>query len=146
MVGRLNLPHVCEGDALDMSCRAERGLDSPDSGLPPSPSAWLLPPGCADKAGGVSPGAVDDGRGSRVGSEHYCTKLLLPGLRKGLRELPQEPTTNCCRIFLVNPRRFRNLKSDLENLAHARVKCSMDLFMVLSRSKLVLSTLTSHPP
>ncbi|KAG7225988.1 hypothetical protein INR49_018589 [Caranx melampygus] len=45
MVGRLNLPNVCEGDPLDMSCRAERGLDSPDSGLPPSPSpsAWLLP-------------------------------------------------------------------------------------------------------
>lgn len=33
-----------------MSCKADRGLDSPDSGLPPSPSpsAWLLP-GHADK-------------------------------------------------------------------------------------------------
>ncbi|KAL7400839.1 hypothetical protein ABVT39_018732 [Epinephelus coioides] len=67
MVGRLNLPNVCEGDPLDMSCRAERGLDSPDSGLPPSPSpsAWLLPV-CADKAGGVSPVSEDEGRGSLV--------------------------------------------------------------------------------
>ncbi|XP_042270211.1 refilin B [Thunnus albacares] len=67
MVGRLNLPNVCEGDPLDMSCRADRGLDSPDSGLPPSPSpsAWLLPV-CADKAGGVSPVSEDEGRGSLV--------------------------------------------------------------------------------
>lgn len=50
-----------------MSCRAERGLDSPDSGLPPSPSpsAWLLPV-CAEKAGGVSPVSEDEGRGSLV--------------------------------------------------------------------------------
>ncbi|XP_073349658.1 refilin-B [Pagrus major] len=68
MVGRLNLPNVCEGDPLDvMSCRADRGLDSPDSGLPPSPSpsAWLLP-ACAEKAGGVSPVSEDEGRGSLV--------------------------------------------------------------------------------
>ncbi|XP_078102421.1 refilin-B [Sander vitreus] len=67
MVGRLNLSNVCEGDPLDMSCRADRGLDSPDSGLPPSPSpsAWLLPV-CADKAGGVSPVSEDEGRGSLV--------------------------------------------------------------------------------
>ncbi|KAF7665110.1 hypothetical protein LDENG_00154990 [Lucifuga dentata] len=67
MVGRLNLPNVCEGDPLEMSCRAERGLDSPDSGLPPSPSpsAWLLPV-CADKTGGVSPVSEDEGRGTLV--------------------------------------------------------------------------------
>ncbi|XP_068574334.1 refilin-B [Cebidichthys violaceus] len=67
MVGRLNLPNACEGDPLDMSCRADRGLDSPDSGLPPSPSpsAWLLPV-CADKPGGVSPVSEDEGRGSLV--------------------------------------------------------------------------------
>ncbi|KAI9538530.1 hypothetical protein NQZ68_012182 [Dissostichus eleginoides] len=49
-----------------MSCRAERGLDSPDSGLPPSPSpsAWLLPV-CPDK-GGVSPVFEDEERGSLV--------------------------------------------------------------------------------
>ncbi|XP_020796096.1 refilin B [Boleophthalmus pectinirostris] len=55
MVGRLNLPNVSGGDPLDMSCcRADRGLDSPDSGLPPSPSpsAWL--PGPADKEEGKS--------------------------------------------------------------------------------------------
>lgn len=50
-----------------MSCRADRGLDSPDSGLPPSPSpsAWLLP-ACAEKAGAVSPVSEDEGRGSLV--------------------------------------------------------------------------------
>ncbi|KAM3615970.1 uncharacterized protein V6R79_010432 [Siganus canaliculatus] len=50
-----------------MSCRADRGLDSPDSGLPPSPSpsAWLLPVS-AEKAGGVSPVSEDEGRGSLV--------------------------------------------------------------------------------
>ncbi|XP_054650434.1 refilin B [Dunckerocampus dactyliophorus] len=65
MVGRLNLPNVCEEDPLGMSCRADRGLDSPDSGLPPSPSpsAWLLP---QDKARGVSPVPEDDGSASMV--------------------------------------------------------------------------------
>uniref|UniRef100_A0A672JH52 Refilin B n=1 Tax=Salarias fasciatus TaxID=181472 RepID=A0A672JH52_SALFA len=69
MVGRLNLPHVCDGEPLDMSCRADRGLDSPDSGLPPSPSpsAWLQP-ACTDKAGAVSPGSEDEGKGSLVGT------------------------------------------------------------------------------
>lgn len=58
MVGRLNLPNVCDGEPLEMSCRADRGLDSPDSGLPPSPSpsAWLPPP---DRPG-------DEGKGSPV--------------------------------------------------------------------------------
>ncbi|XP_037533392.1 refilin B [Nematolebias whitei] len=67
MVGSLNLPNVCEGDPLGMSCssRAERGLDSPDSGLPPSPSAWLQP-ASSDKTGGVSPVSEDEGSGSMV--------------------------------------------------------------------------------
>ncbi|XP_068173724.1 refilin-B [Antennarius striatus] len=68
MVGSLSLPHACEGEPLDvMSCRADRGLDSPDSGLPssPSPSAWLQP-ACAEKPGGVSPVPEDEGRGSQV--------------------------------------------------------------------------------
>ncbi|XP_068612799.1 refilin-B-like [Brachionichthys hirsutus] len=63
MVGSWNLPNVCEGEPLDMmSCSgADRGLDSPDSGLPPSPSpsAWLQP-------AGVSPAPADEGRGSLV--------------------------------------------------------------------------------
>ncbi|XP_061781822.1 refilin-B [Nerophis lumbriciformis] len=65
MVGVLNLPNVCQEELLGMSCKADRGLDSPDSGLPPSPSpsAWLLP---ADKARGVSPLPEDDGRASVV--------------------------------------------------------------------------------
>ncbi|XP_075994974.1 refilin-B [Genypterus blacodes] len=56
MVDSLDLQRGGEGDPLEMSCRAERGLDSPDSGLPPSPSpsAWLLPVS-ADKAGAASP-------------------------------------------------------------------------------------------
>lgn len=46
-----------------MSCRPDRGLDSPDSGLPPSPSpsAW---PACPDKPGAVSPGPGDDVKAS----------------------------------------------------------------------------------
>ncbi|KAG7282536.1 hypothetical protein CRUP_020251 [Coryphaenoides rupestris] len=50
-----------------MSCAADRVLDSPDSGLPPSPSpsAWLPPPPPlplpADK-GGMSPGSEDERR------------------------------------------------------------------------------------
>ncbi|XP_077398273.1 refilin-B [Festucalex cinctus] len=65
MVGRLNFPHVCEEDPLGMSCRADRGLDSPDSGLPPSPSpsVWLLP---QDKARGVSPVPEDERSQSQV--------------------------------------------------------------------------------
>uniref|UniRef100_A0A146ZQG6 FAM101B n=1 Tax=Fundulus heteroclitus TaxID=8078 RepID=A0A146ZQG6_FUNHE len=68
MVGRLNLPNVIDGDPLGMSCsRTDRGLDSPDSGLPPSPSpsAWLQP-GCAERAGGGIPVSEDEGRASLV--------------------------------------------------------------------------------
>uniref|UniRef100_A0A8C6WF19 Refilin B n=1 Tax=Neogobius melanostomus TaxID=47308 RepID=A0A8C6WF19_9GOBI len=57
MVGRLNLPNVCEGEEpLDMNCKSDRGLDSPDSGLPPSPSpsTWLLPGPADTDAGKVS--------------------------------------------------------------------------------------------
>ncbi|XP_056139690.1 refilin B [Lampris incognitus] len=66
MVGRLNLAKVCDDDPLDMSAKAERTLDSPDSGLPPSPrpGAWLLPAG-GDK-GGMSPLSEDEGRGCLV--------------------------------------------------------------------------------
>lgn len=67
MVGRLNLPHVCDAEPLEMSCRADRGLDSPDSGLPPSPSpsAWMLPPG-PDTAGGSSPAPGDEAKDSPI--------------------------------------------------------------------------------
>ncbi|KAK3560987.1 hypothetical protein QTP86_023179 [Hemibagrus guttatus] len=45
MVGRLNLRNVYDEDLLDMNLKADRLLDSPDSGLPPSPSVspspWL---------------------------------------------------------------------------------------------------------
>ncbi|XP_053729136.1 refilin B [Synchiropus splendidus] len=62
MVGRLDL---CEEQT--MSCGVERGLDSPDSGLPPSPcpGAWL-PVCAADKARGESPVSEDEGRGCTV--------------------------------------------------------------------------------
>ncbi|KAM9319197.1 LOW QUALITY PROTEIN: refilin-B [Pholidichthys leucotaenia] len=64
MVGRLNLPNVCKGDLLDMSCGADRGLDSPDSGLPPSPSpsTWLQPASTDKAGGGVSPVLGDEGK------------------------------------------------------------------------------------
>lgn len=70
MVGRLNLPNVIDGDPLDMSCtRTDTGLDSPDSGLPPSPSpnAWLQPV-AAEKAGGVSLVSEEEGRACPVGA------------------------------------------------------------------------------
>ncbi|KAL4647623.1 filamin-interacting protein FAM101B [Arapaima gigas] len=55
MVGRLSLQNVSEDDPLEMSCKAERTLDSPDSGLPPSPSpgAWQM--SVAPDKGLVSP-------------------------------------------------------------------------------------------
>ncbi|XP_010863623.1 refilin-B [Esox lucius] len=64
MVGRLNLSNGCDDNPLDMSCKSERGLDSPDSGLPPSPSPshWLVS-GCGDR-GAVCP--EDDGRGTSL--------------------------------------------------------------------------------
>ncbi|XP_064830850.1 refilin-B-like isoform X2 [Oncorhynchus masou masou] len=66
MVGRLNLLNVCDDEPLDMSCKAERGLDSPDSGLPPSPSPshWLLTD-CGDK-GAISPVSEDERTGSSL--------------------------------------------------------------------------------
>lgn len=82
MVGSLSLPNVCEGDPLDvMSCGADRGLDSPDSGLPPSPSpsAWLLP-GTTEKVGGQ--GSEDEARvgGSalKVPSNFFFVVFFLP--------------------------------------------------------------------
>ncbi|XP_028320706.1 refilin-B [Gouania willdenowi] len=70
MVGKLNLLHACEEEPLDMSCRAERGLDSPDSGLPPSPSpsAWLLPVCSEGKGRSVSPVSAEEGKNSQVQS------------------------------------------------------------------------------
>ncbi|XP_061074266.1 refilin B isoform X2 [Conger conger] len=61
MLGRFNLPNVYEDD-LYMNCASGRPLDSPDSGLPPSPcpSAWLQPAWTsprAEEAGGGTPEA-----------------------------------------------------------------------------------------
>uniref|UniRef100_A0A3B4DNP6 Refilin B n=1 Tax=Pygocentrus nattereri TaxID=42514 RepID=A0A3B4DNP6_PYGNA len=62
MVGRLNLRNVSDDDLLDMNFKAERALDSPDSGLPPSPSPspnpWLLAAGSERGSGG----SEDEGR------------------------------------------------------------------------------------
>ncbi|KAJ8367896.1 hypothetical protein SKAU_G00079240 [Synaphobranchus kaupii] len=54
MSGMFSLPNVSEDD-LYMSCASGRPLDSPDSGLPssPSPSAWLQP--VAPERAGISP-------------------------------------------------------------------------------------------
>ncbi|KAL7831854.1 hypothetical protein AOLI_G00294020 [Acnodon oligacanthus] len=66
MVGRLNLRNVSDDDLLDMSFKAERALDSPDSGLPPSPSPspnpWLLAAGSERGSGG----SEDEGRVSNT--------------------------------------------------------------------------------
>ncbi|KAM4742553.1 refilin-B isoform 2-T2 [Anableps anableps] len=68
MIGSLDLPNVIDGDPLDMSCTTtDRGLDSPDSGLPPSPSpsAWLQSV-AAEKAGGVSLVSEEEGSASLI--------------------------------------------------------------------------------
>ncbi|KAI1902864.1 hypothetical protein AGOR_G00020670 [Albula goreensis] len=68
MVGRLNLRQdVPSDDPLDISYKADRALDSPDSGLPPSPSptSWLLSPIASEK-GACSPVSEDDGSGLTV--------------------------------------------------------------------------------
>ncbi|KAG5269183.1 hypothetical protein AALO_G00199200 [Alosa alosa] len=64
MVGRLNLQNVSDDDPLDMNFKAERALDSPDSGLPPSPSPspWLLPVGSERGSGSLA--SEDEGKGS----------------------------------------------------------------------------------
>ncbi|XP_008423791.1 refilin-B [Poecilia reticulata] len=77
MVGSLDLPNVIDGDPLDMSCtRTDRGLDSPDSGLPPSPSpsAWLQPVG-AEKAGGVNLVSEEEGRASLISASSTVGNL-----------------------------------------------------------------------
>ncbi|KAG9328648.1 hypothetical protein JZ751_015710 [Albula glossodonta] len=60
MLGRLNLPSVSEDELQYTSCKSGRPLDSPDSGLPPSPSpsCWLQPAG--PEKGGNSPGTEEE--------------------------------------------------------------------------------------
>ncbi|KAI1894021.1 hypothetical protein AGOR_G00129700 [Albula goreensis] len=60
MLGRLNLPSVSEDELQYTSCKSGRPLDSPDSGLPPSPSpsCWLHPAG--PEKGGNSPGTEEE--------------------------------------------------------------------------------------
>lgn len=67
MVGRLNLQNVSDDDPLDMNFKTERALDSPDSGLPPSPSPspWLVPVG-NDRGSGIL--LEDDGKGAVAAS------------------------------------------------------------------------------
>ncbi|KAI7800704.1 refilin B [Triplophysa rosa] len=62
MVGRLNLQHVSDDDPLGMNFKADRPLDSPDSGLPPSPSpsVWL------QGTGTVTPITEDESRETAV--------------------------------------------------------------------------------
>ncbi|KAJ8392149.1 hypothetical protein AAFF_G00079550 [Aldrovandia affinis] len=62
MLGGFNFPNVFEDDLQYVSGTSGRPLDSPDSGLPPSPSpnAWLLPVG--SEKGGDSPGTEENSR------------------------------------------------------------------------------------
>ncbi|XP_051963504.1 refilin-B-like [Xyrauchen texanus] len=64
MVGRLSLQNVSDDDPLDMNFKADRPLDSPDSGLPPSPSpsVWLL-----QGTGTGTPITEDESRAPAVG-------------------------------------------------------------------------------
>ncbi|KAM9801631.1 refilin-B [Neosynchiropus ocellatus] len=104
MVGRLNL---CEEETLDMSCRVERGLDSPDSGLPPSPcpSAWL--PGCAaDGARGESPVSEDEGRGCTVASSVLHLRPLCYGEGICLDPLPSKEIRYTSSVLYDSDRHF----------------------------------------
>lgn len=47
MVGRLSLQDV--PDLPESKRKGERALDSPDSGLPPSPGSWLLSGGGSER-------------------------------------------------------------------------------------------------
>ncbi|XP_051848168.1 refilin-B [Antechinus flavipes] len=83
MVGRLSLQDVPE--LLDMKKKGDGILDSPDSGLPPSPSPshWLLAPG--------------GGGGGGAGAE----RGLAPGLLEADAAAPGPAATNS--VFLPNP-------------------------------------------
>ncbi|XP_038615737.1 refilin-B [Tachyglossus aculeatus] len=91
MVGRLSLQDVPE--LLDMKKRGERVLDSPDSGLPPSPSPLPLPlPGGTGGGAGGGAGGGTGGAGTGGASDR--------GLPNGLPG-PATPAGNCA--FLPNP-------------------------------------------
>lgn len=57
------MQHVSDDDPLGMNFKADRPLDSPDSGLPPSPSpsVWLL-----HGTGTVTPITEDESRETAV--------------------------------------------------------------------------------
>lgn len=76
---RFNLPNVSEDD-LHVNCAPGRPLDSPDSGLPPSPSpsAWLLSGG--PERAGLRPRAEEDSRRAPArNSDNCCLKTQQTG-------------------------------------------------------------------
>ncbi|KAJ3591248.1 hypothetical protein NHX12_009194 [Muraenolepis orangiensis] len=68
-----------------MSCKADRVLDSPDSGLPPSPSpsSWLLP--LSTDKGGTSPVSADE-------AKDLCIMLHPLSYGEGIELDPLPPT------------------------------------------------------
>ncbi|XP_043910224.1 refilin-B [Protopterus annectens] len=77
MVGRLNLPDVSEPPGMKKN--GERLLDSPDSGLPPSPSpsSWLLSPVSTER--GLGSGLpVADGN-EQPPTPQISASVALPG-------------------------------------------------------------------
>ncbi|KAG9333956.1 hypothetical protein JZ751_009359 [Albula glossodonta] len=84
MVGRLNLrQNVPSDDPLDITYKADRALDSPDSGLPPSPSptSWLLSPIASEK-GACSPVSEDDGSGLTHCLDRFPGFIRFPMVRE----------------------------------------------------------------
>uniref|UniRef100_A0AAR2M291 Refilin B n=1 Tax=Pygocentrus nattereri TaxID=42514 RepID=A0AAR2M291_PYGNA len=88
MVGRLNLRNVSDDDLLDMNFKAERALDSPDSGLPPSPSPspnpWLLAAGSERGSGG----SEDEGRVRNAEVKSVAETAACPRCGQSLRLHP----------------------------------------------------------
>lgn len=87
MVGRLNLRSVCDEDLLEMNLKAERLLDSPDSGLPPSPSVspspWLSGDRIGDRVGDrvgdrstASSVCEDESRAATPAAVSFCSHLI----------------------------------------------------------------------
>ncbi|XP_023673835.1 refilin-B isoform X2 [Paramormyrops kingsleyae] len=91
MVGRLTLQNVSADDPLGMSYKAERTLDSPDSGLPPSPSAWLQALSTARRF--ESPVSEDESRAEQLapGIQEPATQLLPLSYGEGIELVPLPP-------------------------------------------------------
>lgn len=75
--------NVCDEDLLEMNLKAERLLDSPDSGLPPSPSVspspWLIGDRSGDRSTASSV-CEDEGRAATPAAVSFTPQALSDAL------------------------------------------------------------------